>query len=316
MTQMTFNLFPSIFAFISLQAIAQSTGHTPVITGMLSYRDELIAANPEGYKMIYNLEELWKEEHKEKSGQLMLNIVYAHEIYNMRPKKIMKKYKKRSPDSWIPALLTEEAIEAIIQNNDLIDLLYGGFLKPDPPFQINAKTNLFEELDFYQINNGMRIAEIGAGNGTFGLLLGLGFDSLQIFINDIDKFSLNYAEKKINNCASKISSNNYSFIKGEKKSTGMESKLVDKVIIRNSFHHFSHKKEMLASIKISLKPESDLYIYDPALPPLNEHTGCQKKMHAQEIKKVLVESGFEIINEKYLEGVKWVMLHCRLNKIK
>ncbi|MEZ4934572.1 MAG: hypothetical protein R2788_20900 [Saprospiraceae bacterium] len=71
-----------------------------------------------------------------------------------------------------------------------------GILKADPPFQIEAETHIFEEIKYYGITNNMNIAEIGAGNGVFSLMLGLAYDSLNIYVNELDFFQTNYAKEK------------------------------------------------------------------------------------------------------------------------
>jgi hypothetical protein len=130
-------------------------------------------------------------------------------------------------------LLSEDTVLTIVQNDEWMSLICDGILKQSQPFQIDPETGFFDELAFYKIKDGMSIAEIGAGDGMFCLLLGLGFDSLAKIINDIDPYAVEYATSKISRCKSIRSGNRYFSVEGKKKSTKLELVQVNKIIIRN-----------------------------------------------------------------------------------
>ncbi len=309
------NFIIPIFLFFSFQLNGQentSPSNTRFIVNLAQYRHELIAGNFDNYKTLIHLDTLWKqpEAMKEEMETLLFNIIYLNEIYLVKPKKISNKINKKFPGYPLLYLLTEENIGIILKNKHLIDLLTKGILKPDPPFQIDPEIFVLEELGFYKIKDGMHIAEIGAGNGVFSLMLGLAYDSLSIYVNDLDYFSIEYAMKKITGCQSKNSGNSYFFVDGKKKTTQLENVKLDKIIIRNSFHHFSRPTEMLASIKQSLTPDGDLYISDPFLAP-GHSFGCNKVMLLEDIKKILLENGFRIVEEKRHLDWDWIYLHCK-----
>ncbi|HFA47958.1 MAG TPA: methyltransferase domain-containing protein [Bacteroidetes bacterium] len=305
---------PLIFLFFSFNISAQTetSPSTRFIANLARYRNELIAGNFDNYKTLIHLDTLWKqpEAMKEEAEDLLFNVIYGSEMYLLKPKKIVKRVNKKLPDYPLLYLLTEDNINIILKNKHLIDLLTNGILKPDPPFQIDPETYIFEELDFYGIKDGMTIGEIGAGNGVFSLMLGLAYDSLTIYVNDLDFFSVRYAKEKITGCGSKNSGNEYFFVEGKKKSTQLENIKLDKIIIRNAFHHFSRRPEMLASIKQSLKPGGDLYIADPYLCTGHDFD-CDEIMAAEDIKKAILDNGFEIIDEKYKDEWSWLYLHCQ-----
>ncbi|HRI32986.1 MAG TPA: hypothetical protein PLD02_04485, partial [Saprospiraceae bacterium] len=55
----------------------------------------------------------------------------------------------------------------------------------------------------------------------------------------------------------------YKSWKGSSTSTGMEDSTFDKIIIRNTFHHFRKKDKMLQSIMKSMNDETELIILEP-----------------------------------------------------
>ncbi len=283
-----------------------------MIKGLVGYRNELIARNPEGFKRLWQMEQLWKVSDKEEVGDFVLNVVFANRIEGMSPERIIKKYLKHEPDFKSIHLLTEATIQTVLENDAWMNLLIHGHLKPNPPFQLDAETALFEELSFYKIRNGMHLAELGAGDGTFSLLLGLAFDSLHVYVNDIDKGAMQYSAWSINECKSLRPSNQYFSVEGKRNSTGLEGVHLDKIIIRNSFHHFSNKPAMLASIRASLLPDGDLYVTDPTIQPGKEHD-CKMIMPQEGIRAVLLANGFTIVEEKQLKDWSWVMFHCKPN---
>ncbi len=300
-------LLLSIIAF-EVFSQTQTTDRTAAILGLVNYRDELIGS--ETISELEALDSLWKGPDKEYSTHFMFRVVHIHELLGVSTEKMLAQAQGEIMDTWLQSLYTEETIETIVKNKDLIDLLNSDVLLPDPPFQIDSKTTFFKELEVYKIQNGMTVAEIGAGNGTFSLLLGLVYDSLHIFVNDLRETAVFYASAKTYRCKSKKTSNKFDFVFGKKKSTGLPKAAVDKVIIRNSFHHFSHKKQMLASIKQSLKSGGSLYIFDPIILP-DEKPSCDKTLALKQLKKEIAKGGFEIVEELSLEPYTWKLLHCK-----
>ena len=280
------------------------------IANLASYRNELIADNFGNYMDIVKLDTLWKMRGTEKESvdEFLGNIIYANEICGVSPEKIIKRWDLY--DLPLPQFLSEENINIVTENNHLLDLLTNSILKPDPPFQISPNSFIFEELSYYEVENGMRIAEIGAGSGVFSLMLGLAYESLDIYVNDLSELSIKYAQDKTDKCNSKNSSNNYHFITGEKKSTSLENVQLDKIFIRNSFHHFSKKDKMLLSIKASLIPDGDLYIFDPILES-GQKFGCRHIISKKEIVDHLNKNGFKLIDEKHHIDWGWSIFHCK-----
>lgn len=83
-------------------------------------------------------------------------------------------------------------------------------------------------------------------------------------------------------------------VKGQKKSTGLEGQQLDKIIIRDSFHHFKKKSKMLASIKKSLKDTGELFVVESVIIQNNGGKNCPMAMHASDIIKTIESGGFKL----------------------
>jgi SAM-dependent methyltransferase len=301
-------LFLSLQHLLAAQPAKDTTGQHSLIKGLVRYRDEIILRNPAAFNKLWTLDTLWKEQDKEALADFVLHVVYAHE-WGYKPEKITKLFHKEKPDFRLPHLLNMETIQTVVDNHELLGLLNEDIVKPKPPFLFNPYCKLFDELAFYKVRNGMRVAELGAGNGVFSLVLGLAYDSLTVYVNELDQYTAKGAVEKILKCGSIRPNNQFVPVNGKKKSTELEPGSVDKIIIRNSFHHFSHKSEMLASIKESLAPGGDLLIIEPL--SVDAPGECPVMLTRDELRKVLTENGFRVVEEKMPDYYFWVMLRCQ-----
>jgi ubiquinone/menaquinone biosynthesis C-methylase UbiE len=94
---------------------------------------------------------------------------------------------------------------------------------------------------------------------------------------------------------------NYTLITGTEESTRLPENSFDKVIIINSFHEFSRPGEMLADIKVKLKPGGLLYI-DEHVPKKRGqlNAGCKHLMlTSEEVISLLSKNGYE-----YIDGIE------------
>lgn len=306
----TRNLFLLILLPVWLSAQNDTTGQHRLIKGIIDYRNELIARNPEGFKKLYLLDELWKEELKDDVDDLLLAATVVNKTKGVSAKDFVNMVLLLTPQDFkIRHLITEDIIQTIIDNDDLAMLLNESILKQKPPFLIDPENSIYQELGFYKVHNGMRVAEIGAGNGMFSLLLGISYDSLDIYINEINSDAINFSFDRINRCKSIRASNHFFATLGTPKSTALEEYKFDKVFIRNSFHHFSKKRKMLASIRQSLAPNGDLYVFDPVVQPGKSH--CPKATTEEETREHLIKNGFTIEEELSVEPWGWKIWHCR-----
>jgi ubiquinone/menaquinone biosynthesis C-methylase UbiE len=185
-------------------------------------------------------------------------------------------------DSAIGALLKLWLVSRpIIRNRDMYDLMHENILDVEYPYILSPNTAVYKELKFYDIQNGERIAEIGAGNGEFAVLLGVIYQDLEIYVNEIEEHYTSYISQKLSRVRSIHPQNTYHVVLGTKEDPNLPKAYFDKVIVRRTLHHFSNFDAMLESIAALLAPGGELLVFEDLK---NDSPGnCAKSMTDQEI---------------------------------
>jgi SAM-dependent methyltransferase len=153
------------------------------------------------------------------------------------------------------------------------------------PFLLNAqhgdcKENYFNTLkriermkpmfDFMNLTKGSVIASIGAKNGWFEAAASIYYDSLTFYLEDISAECLNETtvKKTVNQyekLKKKAINNRFELVVGTDLTTALPTQLFDRVLVNNTYHHFSKKTEMLADVKRITKPDGYLYLFEPII---------------------------------------------------
>ncbi|MEZ4857502.1 MAG: methyltransferase domain-containing protein [Flavobacteriaceae bacterium] len=146
------------------------------------------------------------------------------------------------------------------------------------------------------------IADIGAGSGYHVFKLAPLISKGSVYAVDIQEEMLFEVERKIKEKGIK----NIKTLKGSEISSNLPENSVDKILMVDVYHEFSHPKEMLASIKKALRPNGQLFLIeyraeDPLVPILKVH-----KMTEKQAVKELNAAGFKL--EKNIDNLPWQ--HC------
>jgi SAM-dependent methyltransferase len=192
--------------------------------------------------------------------------------------------------------LGEQEINIIVENSELLALIIEEVLKPEFPYSIYAASPIFQEIAFYDIRKGDRVAEIGAGIGTFSILLGMLSQDIDISVNELHWSYLESIKKKIIKNIGYLNPYRFEVVEGKKKSTKLAPGQFDKIIIRNAFHHFKKKEHMLASIHESLKKDGKLLMNEPVINPGGKNCGLY--MEREELLRVIQSNGFVLESEE------------------
>lgn len=185
--------------------------------------------------------------------------------------------------------------EGLFHNRWLINTMrYYGLVEGAYPFRQTNSTEDAIEFDLYHLSSSDTIAEIGAGSGLHGILMKFMYPGITIYLNEIDSSFLNYIQTWVNKSS-------YSELQGIQLTLGNQlranipSGRLSKVLIRNAFHHFEFKEEMLNSIRGHLLPTGSLLIVERFL---SQGGHCKKSMKRGQLIKLLRENGFRKINSK------------------
>lgn len=167
------------------------------------------------------------------------------------------------------------------------------------------------ELAFYEIQTGDRIAEIGAGDERFAAAMATAADSLTLFINDIDSAALfRIAYHLQHNPIFRKPGLMARAVAGDERSTGLENAGLDKVVIRNAFHHFDAADDMLRSIRQALYPHGVVYLKELYREDCGDGC-CEKALPEAVVKARLATGGLEVVAEQTVtdrENRQWRLL--------
>lgn len=174
-----------------------------------------------------------------------------------------------------------------------------------------ALAALKAEIGFYGLRPGEHIAEIGAGQERFAAAVAATAGGMTYYLNELDTMALMRIAYHLGyNPAFRGRENRFFAVRGSAFSCGLEGATLDKVIIRNAFHHFDHPAEMLASVKASITPQGALYLkemYREDCP----NDCCERLLEKQVILDTLAAAGFEPAAEQMLtdeDGLTWWLL--------
>lgn len=160
-------------------------------------------------------------------------------------------------------------------------------------------TRLLQNMD---IRPGDAIADIGAGSGYHVFKMAPMTPEGFIYAVDIQLEMLAAISKKIKETGNK----NIVVVRGSETNVNLLENLVDKVLLVDVYHEFSHPAEMMASIRKALKPDGKLFLIeyrgeDETVPIKQIH-----KMTKRQAVKEMKAAGMKL--EKNIRNLPWQ--HC------
>ncbi len=160
----------------------------------------------------------------------------------------------------------------------------------------------FDEVKVYKFNTGDVIADLGAGSGYFEKVLSKYCDNLIVYATDIDSATITRLTTQLTFLELNDKTNiTYVPVLGDDKSSHLPFNSFDKVIIRNTFHHFSYPREMLEDCRRIMKKEGKLFIVDILIDEVSKTPQCNFHLTRKVFLNYLKGSGFILINETRLE---------------
>jgi ubiquinone/menaquinone biosynthesis C-methylase UbiE len=154
----------------------------------------------------------------------------------------------------------KKELEFLNKYPELFLLMEDKFISRDYPYRLRHHHFMFDELFVCKVDTHHIVAEIGVGTGFFAYLLSRVFRPRAYHLNEIDT-SIVYFFPKINKFHEDSLQNDCQLILGNETVTNLQGKY-DKIIIRNTFHHFKKKALMLENIKQHLAPAGELVVIE------------------------------------------------------
>jgi ubiquinone/menaquinone biosynthesis C-methylase UbiE len=168
-----------------------------------------------------------------------------------------------------------------------------------------------EEIGFYSLQPGEKVASIGAQCGHWEAVLAAASENVQFYLEDIDSTYFNerqvgFAWHYYDSLRGRPLTSGYTLILGTESSTRLPENSFDKILIINSLHEFSKKEEMLEDIHSKLKAGGALFIDEPLPRKSGQlHGGCHKPMITEsEMTALLTRTGFTFLKGLSLQYLK------------
>jgi ubiquinone/menaquinone biosynthesis C-methylase UbiE len=158
------------------------------------------------------------------------------------------------------------------------------------------------EVQLYEFKKGEIIADIGAGSGYFEIALSTFCDNLQVYATDIDSESIGHLTTQLKFLDLNDERNiTYYAVLGNERSSLLSPHRFDKVIIRNTFHHFAYPNEMLEDCKRIMKKDARLFIVDILVDEVDRSPACTLHLTRSVFLNYFSSNGFALTNETDLE---------------
>lgn len=292
-------LFTILF-HVNISGQDSLTSRLTFIQNLSSYRSKLIISDTCEYRKIGKMISKYNNliEDKTLRNDILTDIFYisGDSTDNLKP---IKHYIKNVYGHLkIVDSLNKEDIMTLNKNSRLLDLISYGVLNDTFPFTLTNCEDILEEMKFYDIKDTDIVAEIGAGKGTFSLLMYFAHPEIYLLINEINNYLLNYIMQVFATTSGMGDLSRIYFFKGSNKSTTINVK-VDKIIIRNAFHHFIFPNRMLKSIFENLNDNGTLFINEEY--QSSDPKKCFMLRTREFIIKHAMKAGFSLIEEKALD---------------
>jgi len=174
-----------------------------------------------------------------------------------------------------------------------------------------SRSDLRDELAFYELRADSRLAELGAGDGAFSALLADALPGATLYINEVDTHRLNQMAYQLRYHPAFRAHRQRAFvIRGTATSTGLEEQSLDAVIIRNAIHHFEYLDEMLYAVRQSLADGGRLLLRER----FREYCidGCCPDLLPEwRLRSHLEQAGFYLVDSREVHGPDgaWTLMH-------
>lgn len=149
-----------------------------------------------------------------------------------------------------------------------------------------AKAKIIAETSGFSA--GDTIADIGTADGWFAAAVSAFTDSLTFYLEDIDSSAWDQegflqAVRYFSAMNNASPSHQYRYVRGTEKKTGLAPNKYNKVLIVDTYHHFTHRYEMLSDARSLLTYGGKILIFEVlARKPGDIHHGCGSRIFSEE----------------------------------
>ena len=263
-----------------------------IIEGIEKYRRQLIGSNKNDFKYLHLLVNRIQDLNIPQD-QISAFIIWLQYLDNLkseyRQASILRFYEKFNLDTENVEFSKQELM-IIARNKDLLELINIGLFKETYPFQIDTSSFIIDEIEFMEIQDGERIGEIGGGSGQITFILSFIYPNSEFIINDLNAEYVSDMKSRISTI--NLDTSRIKITRGGYYTTSMEKENLDKIVMRNVFHHIEPQKRMLRSVRKSIKPSGALIMLEHTRH--NDFPNCSSAMKDNKIAKIVEKESFQL----------------------
>lgn len=195
-----------------------------------------------------------------------------------------------------PKIYSSAYIKSIYQEG--LDLAY-----KQADIRLFYKVKSITDRKIYALNTGKSnstILEIGGGYRDVAMDMFNQYRGIQFYESEIDQSAVKLmVEFYQNKPYLDEKGNTFYAVNSSEKSTQLEGKKFDYIIIVSTFHHFRFPDEMLESIKKSCHTDTRVMVYEEFKPSFNPFVRyCKDVMEKEDVLALFKKHGFELKEEK------------------
>lgn len=178
-------------------------------------------------------------------------------------------------------------------------LVTNDIMEKNPPYPMLAGDLFWEEIQFYQLQQGEVLADIGTGSGFFPLVLVFAGLDVTWIITELDPILTSYVENKCEQYGRGQYPARVHFALGHEKEVDLGGLKADKIFLRETFHHLDYPDEILLSLRNQLKPGGRVFVTEEVKDFVTDRTSsCKKIIRRKKIIRAFASNGFHLMQER------------------
>jgi SAM-dependent methyltransferase len=230
-----------------------------LIAALNAYREPLLK-DTFLIKKFIEIADKFEDKYPVNNLNTIIGLVSAQSNYQIKKEEYLDiLLRKRKPEHRNVEKLKQD-IDFVFRYAEPWYLIHNGIIDCNYPYNLTLNSFFMNELLACHLEPNEYVADIGAGDGFFSFLLMNIYRPAVLHLNEITPVQI----EVIRNQYEKLTTGNLTkvdYFVGTKTATNLSEKY-DKIIMRNTFHHFVFKQKMMEDIILKLKPDGKIIIIE------------------------------------------------------